>query len=183
MYVGWPMLTISASSELPEDCRGRWESFVEETLRETNRRNTVELVRALFCISVHIPTFCHFKMRAHKTVLCLPQVNTHNMHSSSEDDDMESPFPNDLSLQQVKNMQATAQHIAQLKMANMFRSVWFQRWGVQWARWKHQVSQGGSLQSEACRSPLYTFFYILRFFPQCDIWQNCWNKLQSRRWW
>ncbi|XP_034082846.1 serine/threonine-protein phosphatase 6 regulatory subunit 2a isoform X2 [Gymnodraco acuticeps] len=57
--------------ELPEDCRGRWESFVDQTLRETNRRNTVEL------------------------------VSTHNMHSSSEDDDMESPFPNDLSLQQA----------------------------------------------------------------------------------
>uniref|UniRef100_A0A8C6TJ23 Protein phosphatase 6, regulatory subunit 2a n=1 Tax=Neogobius melanostomus TaxID=47308 RepID=A0A8C6TJ23_9GOBI len=57
--------------ELPDDCRGRWESFVDETLRETNRRNTVEL------------------------------VSTHNMHSSSEDDDMESPFPNDLSLQQA----------------------------------------------------------------------------------
>ncbi|KAM9845794.1 serine/threonine-protein phosphatase 6 regulatory subunit 2a isoform 2-T3 [Aulostomus maculatus] len=57
--------------ELPEDCRGRWEKFVDETLRETNRRNTVEL------------------------------VSTHNMHSSSEDDDMESPFPNDLSLQQA----------------------------------------------------------------------------------
>ncbi|XP_008314194.1 serine/threonine-protein phosphatase 6 regulatory subunit 2-like [Cynoglossus semilaevis] len=57
--------------ELPEDCRGRWGSFVDETLRETNRRNTVEL------------------------------VSTHNMHSSSEDDDMESPFPNDLSLQQA----------------------------------------------------------------------------------
>uniref|UniRef100_A0A673CHG7 Serine/threonine-protein phosphatase 6 regulatory subunit 2-like n=1 Tax=Sphaeramia orbicularis TaxID=375764 RepID=A0A673CHG7_9TELE len=28
-------------------------------------------------------------------------VSTHNMHSSSEDDDMESPFPNDLSLQQA----------------------------------------------------------------------------------
>ncbi|XP_012723172.2 serine/threonine-protein phosphatase 6 regulatory subunit 2 [Fundulus heteroclitus] len=53
--------------ELPEDCRGRWESFVDETLRETNRRNTVEL------------------------------VNTHNIHSSSEDDD----FPNDMSLQQT----------------------------------------------------------------------------------
>ncbi|XP_034529148.1 serine/threonine-protein phosphatase 6 regulatory subunit 2a isoform X3 [Notolabrus celidotus] len=56
---------------IKEDCRGRWESFVDETLRETNRRNTVEL------------------------------VSTHNMHSSSEDDDMESPFPNDLSLQQA----------------------------------------------------------------------------------
>uniref|UniRef100_A0A3B5A261 Serine/threonine-protein phosphatase 6 regulatory subunit 2-like n=1 Tax=Stegastes partitus TaxID=144197 RepID=A0A3B5A261_9TELE len=59
--------------KLPEDCRGRWESFVDETLRETNRKNTVELL----------------------------QVSTHNMHSSSEDDDMESPFPNDLSLQQA----------------------------------------------------------------------------------
>uniref|UniRef100_A0A8C1CX98 Protein phosphatase 6, regulatory subunit 2a n=1 Tax=Cyprinus carpio carpio TaxID=630221 RepID=A0A8C1CX98_CYPCA len=29
--------------ELPEDCRGRWEGFVGETLRETNRRNTVDL--------------------------------------------------------------------------------------------------------------------------------------------
>uniref|UniRef100_A0A8C7IX54 Protein phosphatase 6 regulatory subunit 2 n=1 Tax=Oncorhynchus kisutch TaxID=8019 RepID=A0A8C7IX54_ONCKI len=60
--------------ELPEDCRGRWESFVDETLRETNRRNTVELVST---------------------------IHTHNLHSSSEDDDMESPFPNDLSLQQA----------------------------------------------------------------------------------
>uniref|UniRef100_A0A672QX66 Serine/threonine-protein phosphatase 6 regulatory subunit 2-like n=1 Tax=Sinocyclocheilus grahami TaxID=75366 RepID=A0A672QX66_SINGR len=34
--------------ELPEDCRGRWESFVGETLRETNRRNTVDLVRKAF---------------------------------------------------------------------------------------------------------------------------------------
>ncbi|XP_056603442.1 serine/threonine-protein phosphatase 6 regulatory subunit 2a isoform X2 [Triplophysa dalaica] len=57
--------------ELPEDCRGRWESFVGETLRETNRRNTVDL------------------------------VSTHNLNSSSEDDDMESPFPNDLSIQQA----------------------------------------------------------------------------------
>uniref|UniRef100_A0A671KW12 Serine/threonine-protein phosphatase 6 regulatory subunit 2-like n=1 Tax=Sinocyclocheilus anshuiensis TaxID=1608454 RepID=A0A671KW12_9TELE len=59
------------STELPEDCRGRWESFVGDTLRETNRRNTVDL------------------------------VSTHNLHSSSEDDDMESPFPNDLSIQQA----------------------------------------------------------------------------------
>uniref|UniRef100_A0A8C7T052 Protein phosphatase 6 regulatory subunit 2 n=1 Tax=Oncorhynchus mykiss TaxID=8022 RepID=A0A8C7T052_ONCMY len=29
------------------------------------------------------------------------QIHTHNLHSSSEDDDMESPFPNDLSLQQA----------------------------------------------------------------------------------
>ncbi|XP_041716111.2 serine/threonine-protein phosphatase 6 regulatory subunit 2-like isoform X1 [Coregonus clupeaformis] len=68
--------------ELPEDCRGRWESFVDETLRETNRRNTVEL------------------------------VSTHNLHSSSEDDDMESPFPNDLSLQQAFSDYQTQQMTA-----------------------------------------------------------------------
>ncbi|XP_006888170.1 PREDICTED: serine/threonine-protein phosphatase 6 regulatory subunit 2 [Elephantulus edwardii] len=56
---------------LPEDCRGRWESFVEETLTETNRRNTVDL------------------------------VSTHHLHSSSEDEDIDSAFPNELSLQQA----------------------------------------------------------------------------------
>ncbi|NXP41533.1 PP6R2 phosphatase, partial [Leiothrix lutea] len=56
---------------LPEDCRGRWESFVGETLTETNRRNTVDL------------------------------VSTHHLHSSSEDEDIESAFPNELTLQQA----------------------------------------------------------------------------------
>ncbi|KAM5173521.1 serine/threonine-protein phosphatase 6 regulatory subunit 2 isoform 3-T14 [Callospermophilus lateralis] len=56
---------------LPADCRGRWESFVEETLTETNRRNTVDLVSA------------------------------HHLHSSSEDEDVEGAFPNELSLQQA----------------------------------------------------------------------------------
>ncbi|XP_041441015.1 protein phosphatase 6 regulatory subunit 2 L homeolog isoform X5 [Xenopus laevis] len=58
-------------TELPDDCRGRWESFVEETLTETNRRNTVDL------------------------------VSTHHLHSSSEDEDLDSAFPNELSVQQA----------------------------------------------------------------------------------
>ncbi|KAG9489759.1 hypothetical protein GDO78_005611 [Eleutherodactylus coqui] len=58
-------------TELPEDCRGRWETFVEETLTETNRRNTVDL------------------------------VNTHHLRSSSEDEDIDSAFPNELSVQQA----------------------------------------------------------------------------------
>uniref|UniRef100_A0A8C5QCA6 Protein phosphatase 6 regulatory subunit 2 n=1 Tax=Leptobrachium leishanense TaxID=445787 RepID=A0A8C5QCA6_9ANUR len=58
-------------TDLPEDCRGRWESFVEETLTETNRRNTVDL------------------------------VSTHHLHSSSEDEDIDSAFPNELSVQQA----------------------------------------------------------------------------------
>ena len=33
------------------------------------------------------------------------------MHSSSEDDDMESPFPNDLSLQQVRKQHDTSHHL------------------------------------------------------------------------
>uniref|UniRef100_A0A8C3TCX2 Protein phosphatase 6 regulatory subunit 2 n=1 Tax=Chelydra serpentina TaxID=8475 RepID=A0A8C3TCX2_CHESE len=68
-----PMQTQTSEfiKELPEDCRGRWESFVEETLRETNRKNTVDL------------------------------VSTHHLHSSSEDEDIESAFPNELSLQQA----------------------------------------------------------------------------------
>ncbi|XP_022452761.1 serine/threonine-protein phosphatase 6 regulatory subunit 2 isoform X4 [Delphinapterus leucas] len=56
---------------LPSDCRGRWESFVEETLTEANRRNAVDL------------------------------VSTHHLHPSSEDEDMEGVFPNELSLQQA----------------------------------------------------------------------------------
>ncbi|XP_063304429.1 serine/threonine-protein phosphatase 6 regulatory subunit 2 [Pelobates fuscus] len=58
-------------TDLPEDCRGRWESFVEETLTETNRRNTVDL------------------------------ISTHHLHSSSEDEDIDSAFPNELSVQQA----------------------------------------------------------------------------------
>ncbi|XP_072258067.1 serine/threonine-protein phosphatase 6 regulatory subunit 2 isoform X2 [Pyxicephalus adspersus] len=58
-------------TELPEDCKGRWETFVEETLTETNRRNTVDL------------------------------VNTHHLRSSSEDEDIDSAFPNELSVQQA----------------------------------------------------------------------------------
>eukprot|EP00070_Physeter_catodon_P039697 XP_028346591.1 serine/threonine-protein phosphatase 6 regulatory subunit 2 isoform X3 [Physeter catodon] len=56
---------------LPSDCRGRWESFVEETLMEANRRNAVDLVSA------------------------------QHLRPSSEDEDMEGVFPNELSLQQA----------------------------------------------------------------------------------
>uniref|UniRef100_A0A4W6DCS5 Protein phosphatase 6 regulatory subunit 2 n=1 Tax=Lates calcarifer TaxID=8187 RepID=A0A4W6DCS5_LATCA len=55
---------------LPEDYRGRWETFVDQTLSETNRKNTIDL------------------------------VGTGNPRPSSEDD-MESPFPKELTLQQA----------------------------------------------------------------------------------
>ncbi|XP_061138397.1 serine/threonine-protein phosphatase 6 regulatory subunit 2 isoform X1 [Syngnathus typhle] len=57
-------------SELPDDCRGRWETFVTDTLSETNKRNTIDL------------------------------VGSGNPRPSSEDD-MESPFPKELTLQQA----------------------------------------------------------------------------------
>ncbi|XP_037623397.1 serine/threonine-protein phosphatase 6 regulatory subunit 2 isoform X3 [Sebastes umbrosus] len=60
----------SLITELPEDYRGRWETFVDQTLSETNRRNTIDL------------------------------VGTGNPRPCSEDD-MESPFPKELTLQQA----------------------------------------------------------------------------------
>uniref|UniRef100_A0A3Q1H9S5 Protein phosphatase 6, regulatory subunit 2b n=1 Tax=Anabas testudineus TaxID=64144 RepID=A0A3Q1H9S5_ANATE len=36
----------SLITELPEDYRGRWETFVDQTLSETNRKNTIDLVNA-----------------------------------------------------------------------------------------------------------------------------------------
>uniref|UniRef100_A0A6Q2YYZ6 Protein phosphatase 6, regulatory subunit 2b n=1 Tax=Esox lucius TaxID=8010 RepID=A0A6Q2YYZ6_ESOLU len=60
----------SLIAELPGEYKGRWESFVDQALTETNRRNTVDLV-------------------------------SHNLRSSSEDDDRQSPFPKELSLQQT----------------------------------------------------------------------------------
>lgn len=35
---------VCLTVELPEDYRGRWETFVEQTLSETNRKNTIDLV-------------------------------------------------------------------------------------------------------------------------------------------
>ncbi|XP_051918295.1 serine/threonine-protein phosphatase 6 regulatory subunit 2 [Hippocampus zosterae] len=57
-------------SELPVDCRGRWETFVNQTLSWTNKRNTIDL------------------------------VGSGNPRPSSEDD-VESPFPKELTLQQA----------------------------------------------------------------------------------
>ncbi|CAF96047.1 unnamed protein product, partial [Tetraodon nigroviridis] len=60
----------SLISELPEDCRGRWEAFVDQTLSEANRKNAIDL------------------------------IGTGHPRPSS-DDDMESPFPKELTLQQT----------------------------------------------------------------------------------
>ncbi|XP_072241829.1 serine/threonine-protein phosphatase 6 regulatory subunit 2 isoform X1 [Leuresthes tenuis] len=60
----------SLISELPEDYRGRWETFVDKTLSETNRKNAIDL------------------------------VGSGNPRPSSEDD-MESPFPKELTIQQA----------------------------------------------------------------------------------
>uniref|UniRef100_A0A669EF15 Protein phosphatase 6 regulatory subunit 2 n=1 Tax=Oreochromis niloticus TaxID=8128 RepID=A0A669EF15_ORENI len=61
---------VHTQIKLPEDYRGRWETFVDQTLSETNRKNTIDL------------------------------VGTGNPRPSSEDD-MESPFPKELTIQQA----------------------------------------------------------------------------------
>ncbi|XP_068595839.1 serine/threonine-protein phosphatase 6 regulatory subunit 2 [Brachionichthys hirsutus] len=60
----------SLITDLPVDYRGRWEKFVDQTLSETNRKNTIDL------------------------------IGNGNARPSSEDD-MESPFPKELTLQQA----------------------------------------------------------------------------------
>lgn len=60
----------SLITDLPEDYRSRWETFVDQTLSETNRKNTIDL------------------------------VGCGNPCPSSEDD-MESPFPKELTIQQA----------------------------------------------------------------------------------
>uniref|UniRef100_A0A8C7MUE2 Protein phosphatase 6, regulatory subunit 2b n=1 Tax=Oncorhynchus kisutch TaxID=8019 RepID=A0A8C7MUE2_ONCKI len=61
---------VHSQIKLLVDCKGRWETFVDQALTEINRKNTVDLV-------------------------------SHNLRSSSEDDDRQSPFPKELSLQQT----------------------------------------------------------------------------------
>lgn len=90
---------------LPADCRGRWESFVEETLTETNRRNAVDLVSRCGVAPEAPPVVSApawpGQVRGSRPPALLLQVSTHHLHPSSEDEDMEGVFPNELSLQQV----------------------------------------------------------------------------------
>lgn len=44
-------LFVLLDAELPEDYRARWETFVEHTLSETNRKNTIDLVSSTVCSS------------------------------------------------------------------------------------------------------------------------------------
>lgn len=88
-------------AELPEDCRGRWETFVDQTLSETNRRNTIDLV-SLHAFK-YIIDDCNYTLKLKVWPLWwffLVQIGTGHPRPSSEDD-MESPFPKELTLQQV----------------------------------------------------------------------------------
>lgn len=52
------VVIVFLAVELPEDYRGRWETFVDQTLSETNRKNTIDLVypHTLFTAAVFIHT-------------------------------------------------------------------------------------------------------------------------------
>lgn len=84
--------------ELPEDCRGRWVTFVDQTLSETNRKNTIDLV------TMHVFLFkkskWNYTFSTLNCFLCGLQIGSGHPRPSSEDD-MESPFPKELTLQQV----------------------------------------------------------------------------------
>uniref|UniRef100_A0A8B9VQI7 Protein phosphatase 6 regulatory subunit 2 n=1 Tax=Anas zonorhyncha TaxID=75864 RepID=A0A8B9VQI7_9AVES len=65
--------------ELPEDCRGRWESFVEETLMETNRRNTVDLAFSEYQIQQMTANF-------------VDQFGFNDEEFADQDDNINAPF-------------------------------------------------------------------------------------------
>lgn len=133
-----------------------------------------------------VPWWASYCWYSKPNLCCVLQVSTHNMHSSSEDDDMESPFPNDLSLQQVGEFTTTEYTITRSSNntlpwscpltfpgllwlsdptddCQLRGSVWFQWRGVQWARWKHQVSLT-QLENES-RSAALHIMCVIRIPP------------------
>uniref|UniRef100_A0A2K5J5G6 Serine/threonine-protein phosphatase 6 regulatory subunit 2 n=1 Tax=Colobus angolensis palliatus TaxID=336983 RepID=A0A2K5J5G6_COLAP len=64
---------------LPADCRGRWESFVEETLTETNRRNTVDLAFSDYQIQQMAASF-------------VDQFGFNDEEFADQDDNINAPF-------------------------------------------------------------------------------------------
>ncbi|XP_048209581.1 serine/threonine-protein phosphatase 6 regulatory subunit 2 isoform X2 [Perognathus longimembris pacificus] len=64
---------------LPADCRGRWENFVEETLTETNRRNTVDLAFSEYQIQQMTANF-------------VDQFGFNDEEFADQDDNINAPF-------------------------------------------------------------------------------------------
>uniref|UniRef100_A0A2K5EA97 Serine/threonine-protein phosphatase 6 regulatory subunit 2 n=1 Tax=Aotus nancymaae TaxID=37293 RepID=A0A2K5EA97_AOTNA len=64
---------------LHADCRGRWESFVEETLMETNRRNTVDLAFSDYQIQQMTANF-------------VDQFGFNDEEFADQDDNINAPF-------------------------------------------------------------------------------------------
>ncbi|KAM4882011.1 serine/threonine-protein phosphatase 6 regulatory subunit 2 isoform 3-T8 [Thomomys bottae] len=64
---------------LPADCRGRWENFVEETLTETNRRNTVDLAFSEYQIQQMTANF-------------VDQFGFSDEEFADQDDNINAPF-------------------------------------------------------------------------------------------
>ncbi|XP_069909223.1 serine/threonine-protein phosphatase 6 regulatory subunit 2 isoform X13 [Oryctolagus cuniculus] len=64
---------------LPADCRGRWESFVEETLVETNRRNTMDLAFSEYQIQQMTANF-------------VDQFGFNDEEFADQDDNISAPF-------------------------------------------------------------------------------------------
>lgn len=98
-------VSVLVDVELPEDCRGRWETFVDQTLSETNRKNTLDLVivRTLLYKNPFYSSEPFWLWSFWFSFIRLVQIGTGHLRPSS-DDDMESPFPKELTLQQVQSL-------------------------------------------------------------------------------
>ncbi|ETE62396.1 Serine/threonine-protein phosphatase 6 regulatory subunit 2, partial [Ophiophagus hannah] len=101
----WPsqLCSLCVLIGLPEDCQGRWESFVEETLVEANRRNTVDLVRRgllhptsqsllLLLLLLLLPqAFSEYQVQQ-MTALFMDQFGFSDEEFADQDDNINAPF-------------------------------------------------------------------------------------------
>lgn len=74
-------------------------TFVDQTLSETNRKNTIDLVTTMNALC--LKSDWNFTLSKLTCFLGGLQIGTGHPRPSSEDD-MESPFPKELTLQQVR---------------------------------------------------------------------------------
>lgn len=81
----------------PSECGTLGPAPVRGALVRPRRPDCAQALRGLHLGAGRAPAPGH---RLTPTPL-LPQVSTHHLHPSSEDEDMEGVFPNELSLQQV----------------------------------------------------------------------------------
>lgn len=72
------VVLVFVDLELPEDCRGRWETFVDQTLSETNRKNTIDLVNMhTFLSTLYDSNYTHSETLSVASVVVFPCPDWH----------------------------------------------------------------------------------------------------------